>query len=155
MKNLLFLAFCLLALASCKNSGSTDTTAAAADSTAVATETPAAPQAACYIRADGQDTTSASITVAADGTVSGTYDWAPWEKDGAHGTLSGKKEGDMLHVTYDYVIEGSNQQEQMMFKMTGEQLAEAQGELVDEGGVLKLKDPANVKYLTFQKVACK
>ena len=144
-----------MAFASCQNSSTTDKQAPAADSTTIQTEQPNA-QPVCYIRANGQDTTFVNLTIAANGTVTGTYDWTPWEQDGAHGTVTGKKEGEMISLMYDYTIEGSNQQQEMLLKMTGDQLAEADGELVEAGGgALKLKDPSNVKFLTFTKVTCR
>jgi hypothetical protein len=159
MKNLLFIAACLVAFASCNNSGSTENTEAttAADSTATApVAEPAAPQPACYLLAEGKDSTTLTLNIGPDGTVTGDYDWSPWQKDGAHGTISGKKEGDLVKVIYDYVIEGSNQQEEMVFKLTGDQLAVGKGELIDgEGGLLKIKDASKLTWMPFAKVACK
>ena len=155
MRNLLFVAACLMALASCKNSGSTDT-AASATTDPTATSPAAESTTGCYIRAVGRDTTFANITIAPDGTVTGSYDWAPHEQDGAHGTLAGKKESDRLQLIYDYTIEGSNQQQEMVMRMAGDQLFEGEGELTeDEGGVLKLKDASKLNWKPFLKVACK
>lgn len=158
MKNLFILAACLLALASCQNSGSTESSenGTAADTTAAPAAEPAAPQSMCFLRAEGKDSTTASITIAADGTVTGSFDWQPWEKDGAHGTLTGKQEGDLLKVTYDYTIEGSNQQEEKVFKLAGDQLMEGEGELTEgEGGILKIKDATKLTWNPLTKVACK
>ena len=158
MRNLLFIAACLMALASCKNSGSTDTAdTTAVDSTATAPAAEATvPQATCYLLAEGPDSTFASLTIAADGTVTGSFDWVPNEKDGAHGTLTGKNEGGQLKVMYDYMIEGSQQKEEMLMKVAGDQLLVAKGELTEgEGGAMKLKDPSKVTWTTFGKVACK
>lgn len=155
MKNLLAFAAFLLTFAACQNAGTPDPGTATADTTATAAPAAVEPQAMCYLFAEGKDSTSVSLVIAADGSVSGTYDWQPWEKDGAHGTVSGKKEGDLLQLIYDYTIEGSNQQQEMVFKLTGDQLAEGEGELVDsEGGLLKIKDPSKLTWKPFTKVAC-
>ncbi|MCB0519421.1 MAG: hypothetical protein H6577_27155 [Lewinellaceae bacterium] len=158
MKNLIYALTMLSLFNACQNSGTHANQADQAtstDTTAVAEETPIA-QTSCYIRALGQDTTWVKLTITADGSVSGTYDWVPYEKDSARGTLTGKKESDELHLMYDYMIEGSNQQQEMRMKMMGDQIAEMEGELVEgDGGVLKLKDPTKVKYLPFTKVECK
>ncbi len=155
MKNLFYTLFCILSLAACQNSGTPDGQAAQTDTTAVVEETPVA-ATSCYISTLGQDTTWVQLTITADGAVSGTYDWVPFEKDSARGTLSGKKEGDLLKLTYDYMIEGSQQQEEKVMKMTGDQLADGEGELVEgEGGMLKLKDPASVAFKPMTKVDCK
>ncbi len=158
MRNLLFFAVVLMAFAACKNSGPNETTdAAAADSTATApVAEPASPQPMCFLRAEGKDSTTASITIATDGTVTGSFEWSPWEKDGAHGTLTGKQEGDLLKVMYDYTIEGSNQQEEKVFKLTGDQLQEGEGELTEgEGGILKIKDATKLTWNPLTKVPCK
>ncbi|MBK8565202.1 MAG: hypothetical protein IPN76_18135 [Saprospiraceae bacterium] len=140
MKNLLFLAALLMALASCKNSGTTETTdTAVADSTATTPMAePVAAQPMCFLRTEGKDSTIASINIAADGTVTGSFSWQPFEQHGADGTLTGKQEGDLLKVTYDYTIEGSNQQEEKIFKLAGDQLQEGSGELM-EGEEVSLK----------------
>lgn len=159
MKNLVFLTACLLALASCQNSGSTETSDATTVDTTASTAPvaePAAAQPMCYFIAEGKDTTSLSLNIAADGTVTGSYDWQPWEKDGAHGTITGKQEGEMLKVMYDYTIEGSNQQEEMVFKLSGDQVSVGEGELVEgEGGILKIKDASKLTWKPFIKVSCK
>ena len=158
MKNLLFIAACLMALASCQNSGSTDTAGTTAvDTTANAPAAePAAAQPVCYLFAEGKDSTTVSLNIAADGTVTGSYDWQPHEQHGASGTLTGKKEGDLLRLMYDFTIEGSNQQQEMVLKMTGDQLAEGEGELTEgEGGILKIKDASKLTWKQFVKVDCK
>lgn len=159
MKNLFILAVCLTAFASCKNTGSTEATeTTAVDTTAAAAPVaePTEPQPACYLIAEGKDSTNVSLSIATDGTVTGNYDWSPWQKDGAHGTFTGKQEGELIKGIYDYTIEGSNQQQEMVFKLTGDQLAEGEGELVDgEGGILKIKDASKLTWKPFAKVACK
>jgi hypothetical protein len=159
MRNLLFFAAFLMALASCNNSGSTDATdAAAADTTATTpVAEPSAPEAMCFLRAEGKDSTTASISIAADGTVTGSFAWQPFEQHGADGTLAGKQEGDLLKVTYDFTIEGSNVQEEKVFKLAGDQLLEGSGELTEgEGGILKIKDPSKLTWKApMMKVACR
>jgi len=158
MKNLLTIATCILALAACQNSSSSDTAnSTAVDSTAITPiADPGTAQIACYLFAEGKDSTTVSLNLAADGTVTGSYDWQPHEQHGASGTLTGKKDGDLLKVMYDYTIEGSNQQQEVVFKLSGDQLSEGQGELVDgEGGILKIKDATKLTWKPFTKVACK
>ncbi len=157
MRNLLLFAACILAMASCQNSTSTDTAATdAADSTATALAAESTPTIGCYIRAVGNDTTWVNITITPDGTVSGSYDWQPQEQHGASGALSGKKVSDRLQLMYDFTIEGSNQQQEMVMRMAGDQLFEGEGELTEgEGGILKLKDANKLTWKPFLKVNCK
>ena len=159
MKNLLFIAACMVAFSACNNSKSSDasTEAPSGDTTTVKQETEAGgDKNLCYLRAEGKDTTIVNIKLNADGTVSGTYDWLPWEKDSARGTLKGRKQGDMLTLLFDYTMEGSNQQEEKLMRLTGDLLAEAEGELVEgDGGVFKIKEGATLKWLPLSKVDCK
>jgi major membrane immunogen (membrane-anchored lipoprotein) len=161
LKSLLILAACLLALASCQNTGSTETTetTTAVDSTAIAepaAKEPAGPQTLCYLLvANGKDSTKLNLTIATDGTVTGSYDWQPFEQHGSSGTLTGKQEGDLLKCTYDYTIEGSNQQEEVVFKRFGDQIAKGEGELVEgENGLMKIKDASKLSWMPFKKVPC-
>ncbi|MCF8247877.1 MAG: hypothetical protein K9J37_22200 [Saprospiraceae bacterium] len=150
MKNLLFTFLSLLSFVSCNNADSKDT------SSTTPKEEPTGQKNLCYLRVEGKDTTTVNIILNADGTVSGTYDWTPWGKDGAHGSLKGRKQSDMLTLLYDYTIEGSNQQEEKVMKMTGELMAEAEGELVEgDGGVLKIKEGAKLNWKPLSKVDCK
>jgi len=159
MKNLIFIFFGMLAFAACNSAGSSD---AATDTTSQDTTATQAPvevggdKNLCYIRVEGKDSTSVSVTIRADNTVTGTYDWSPLGKDGAHGTLNGRIQGDMVTVVYDYTIEGANQKEEKLFKMTGDLMAEAFGELEDgEGGMLTIKKGTQPKWKPLGKVDCK
>ncbi len=153
MKNLLFLSIGLLAFISCKNTASKDATT---DTKGAPVEAANGAKSLCYLRVFGKDTTTINITINLDGTVTGTYDWAPWEKDGSTGTLKGRKQDDILTLLYDYTIEGSNQQEEKIMKLTGDLLAEAEGELTEaEGGVLKIKEGTTPNWKALSKVNCK
>lgn len=153
MKKLLLAALCLFALANCQNSGTAEK---AASSAAPTTEPATTAQPTCFYLAEGRDTTWASITVNTDNSVSGTYSWQPFESHGAHGTLSGKKEGDLLTLLYHFEIEGSEIKEEMVFRLAGDHLAEGQGELIEgSDGILHLKDPATLTFdKKLMKTAC-
>lgn len=88
--------------------------------------------------------------------VSGYFDWAPFEKDGAHGILkNGVIENDMLTADYVYMIEGSVQAEEVYFKMEGDKLIQMRGELVDKKGKLVAKDKTKLKPdIVMTKVDC-
>jgi len=87
--------------------------------------------------------------------VTGKMDWLPWEKDGARGTLKGKKSGNEIKVDYDYMIEGSNQSEEKVFVLEGDKLLEKTGELEDKNGKLVMKDPTKATVTqTLNKVVC-
>lgn len=89
--------------------------------------------------------------------IVGILDYTFAEKDGAHGTLKGTKEGDIITALWSYTVEGSEQQEEVVFKITGDKAAKGNGELTEtKSGVLKLKDPAKVDWTAevFTRVNC-
>lgn len=153
MKNLLILSLFVLGFAACKNEGTSGKDAGnTAGGTALVV--PGVPM--CYLMTEGQDSTWVRFVIESNDSLRGSYDWIPWQKDGARGALYGKRTGDNLHVMYDYTIEGSSQKEDKVFRMEEDKLMEGEGELEDRNGVLYLKDPANVKYTkTFTRGACK
>lgn len=123
-------------------------------------ETPATTELAdgsyCFQQSIGRDTTSINLSINGN-TVSGEMNWIPYEKDGARGTLQGTRNGNEITAIWAYVIEGSDQKEQVMFKIEGDQLLRKVGELEypNNDGNLKLKDPANAAYSeTFSKITC-
>lgn len=112
-------------------------------------------QASCYSLQEGKDLTA--IQLKQDGnTISGYYAWEPYEKDGAHGTLSGSLNNGMIKADHTYMIEGSIQTEEVYFKLDGNTLFQGSGELVeDANGKLVVKDPASLQFTEgFSKTDC-
>ncbi len=87
--------------------------------------------------------------------VTGEMHWHPYEKDGAHGTLKGVKKGDVITADYAYMMEGSNQMEEVVFKLESNKLSKLEGELVEKGEKMVLKDPTKAKSSeVYKKVDC-
>lgn len=110
----------------------------------------------CYEYRLGQDVTTVDLVINGN-NITGEMNWLPFEKDGGRGTLQGTRNGKEISAVWTYIIEGSNQTEEVLFKMEGDQLLRKIGELVDPNydGNLKLKDPATATYSdTYTKVAC-
>lgn len=114
----------------------------------------------CFVSSYGvdpayQDTTSVKLTVIGN-EVTGTYNWIPAEKDSARGTLTGTIKNGIITAVYDYMIEGSNQKEEMIFKMEVNQLLVKKGELTEAGDMLKLKNPESAEFSeVIPRVLCK
>ena len=101
-----------------------------------------------------KDITTVQLVMKGD-SVSGEMHWHPFEKDGAHGTLKGTKKGDVITADYAYMIEGSNQIEEVVFKLESDKLSKLEGELVEKGEKLVLKDPSKAKYTeVYPKADC-
>jgi hypothetical protein len=162
MKKIILSLLCIASLSACSDAPKTPAAPTAPPTPTVA-ETPAAPSAAtppapptvaapnavaqttCYALRFKKDLDAIQLTITGD-DVTGLYAVEPHEKDGAHGSIKGKKTGDQITGIFLYMIEGSIQSEEVMFKMSGDKLLKANGELVDKGGVLMLKDKAKVKW---------
>ena len=101
----------------------------------------------CYLSAFKKDITRCKLTIKGD-KVTGTYDWIPDGKDSAMGTLKGKKNGNIITAIYSYIIEGSNQTEEVMFMLDNGVLKKGVAELVDlkNDGHLVFKDKSTIKY---------
>ena len=104
----------------------------------------------CFVSTFGedvnyQDTTFVKLTIIGD-EVTGRYDWIPAGKDSARGTLNGTINNGIITAVYDYMIEGSQQKEEMIFKMEVNQLLIKRGALEEVGDMLKLKDPDTAKF---------
>jgi len=101
----------------------------------------------CYQQSVGRDTTSIRLEINGS-IVTGEMNWIPYEKDSARGVLAGMRNGNEITAIWTYVIEGSNQTEEVLFKIEDNQLMRKVGELEDPNndGNLKLKDPASAQY---------
>jgi hypothetical protein len=148
-KNILSL-FCIAFLGACNNVPK----APVVPATPTVAETPSAPtvpvpatvaETTCYALRFKKDLAALQLNINGD-DVSGLYAIEPNEKDGARGSIKGKKTGNQITGIFLYMIEGSVQSEEVMFKMSGDNLLKATGELVDKGGVSMFKDKAKVKW---------
>lgn len=143
---------------SCKSKtedSQTDSTqTASVDTVATASNIPDTGNSYCYLEALNKDTTIVTFTLNGD-VVEGEMKWLPYEKDGAIGTIKGKKVGDEIKVDFDYVIEGSQQLEEKIFVMKGDELLEKSGELEDKNGKLIMKNPEKATIAaTLKRVNC-
>lgn len=157
MKKLSLIIF--VALTACQSKKAetemTDTTSfVSADTVAIATK-PSTDETLCFELKEGKDITTVKLIMKGD-EITGEMNWTPWEKDGAVGTLKGKKVGDEIVADYEYVIEGSNQSEEKIFKIEGDKLLIKEGELTEgKDGKLIMKDPAKAVFKeTLVKVSC-
>jgi len=146
----LFLTFSLLW--SCKNDSTPETTKSTKAPIVETTEPEetALTDHYCFVATTGvdanyKDTTAVKLTVIGN-KVSGTYNRIPVGKDAASGTLTGTIDNKIITAVYNYVIEGSNQKEEMILKLEINQLLVKRGELAEMEGMLKLKNPAEAKF---------
>lgn len=88
--------------------------------------------------------------------IVGILDYSFYDKDGAHGTFKGVKDGNLITATWSYTIEGSEQTEEILIKIEGDKAFRGYGELTEgEAGTMVLKDPAKARWEdTFTRVEC-
>jgi phage gp45-like len=96
-----------------------------------------------------EESTRVALSIEGD-EVYGSKSWIPaGDVHGAEGTFSGTVKDGLITAVYQFIIEGSDQSEEVVFKLDGETLSIGEGELVEgEAGLLKLKAPDEV---TFEK----
>lgn len=91
-----------------------------------------------------------------DGGVVGILDYAFKEKDSAHGTFSGRREGDLITARWTHTVEGATQTQDVLVRLESDRAVKANGELVEgPDGVLRLKDAAAAVFNeAFARVQC-
>lgn len=105
-----------------------------------------------FAKENAQEYTRVALSIEDNEKVNGTKVWQPKGEHGASGTFEGIVNGDVIQVVYDYTIEGSEQSEEMVFKLQGDTLLIGEGELEDAGnGRLNLKEPNKVSFTTVLK----
>jgi hypothetical protein len=114
----------------------------------------------CFLYTEGtesQDSTFVSLKVNGD-SVTGFMHWQPWQTDGAYGTITAVRSDNIIRGMHNYVIEGSEQSEEVIFKISNDKLYKASGELTEDSGeeiILRFKNPdeAVFKY-EFREIDC-
>lgn len=74
--------------------------------------------------------------------------------NGYEGTLTGKLDGDILNVVYAYKIEGSDQKEKEIYKVTSDSIVKQRYVLNDIGGVLTPDTTSEVREMIYKKIDC-
>lgn len=75
------------------------------------------------------------------GGVVGILDYDFTEKDGAHGTLDGRRQDDIITAVWTRAIEGTTERQEVLIRLEPEGAVQVNGELATGAdGVLRLKD---------------
>ncbi|WP_143017317.1 hypothetical protein [Catalinimonas alkaloidigena] len=151
MKTLLSFACALVLLAGCQSSETRDETAAY-DSTTTEME-PMREETLCFEQEINGVRTEVHLTLAG-GDVTGEYNWLPPEKDARRGSVRGSKEGNTILATYDYMIEGQNQTEEITMELTDEGLMITRPGQVEIDGAMFDRDSGEETTETLDQVDC-
>lgn len=88
--------------------------------------------------------------------VSGVFNWLPQEKDKKTGTFKGTMKDNVGTVIYTYNAEGTEQKEELVFKIDEKEVAIKYGEMEEVNGIWKLKNMEKADYTeALPRVDCK
>ncbi len=136
-----FLLFTVVGIYACT---SKPTITEAAQTSTIAKSTVASSETICYLKTEGPDSIKVQLILNGD-KVTGIMHWMPAEKDGAYGTLAGRRVGDSIFVDYNFVIEGDNEIESKIFILKPDKLIELSGELEQKNGKSVMIHPEKAK----------
>ena len=89
---------------------------------------PADDVSGCYMKITGRDTAILMLEQKAN-DLAGAMLYDNFEKDGSHGTVKGKKEGDILKLFYDFNAEGTRSVMEVYFKQAPGGLLRGAGDM--------------------------
>ena len=109
----------------------------------------------CYLLMYEQDINAIQFSIESDNTVSGYIAYEPFEKDGGRGFFEGQKEGDFITGKLTYMIEGSVQSDEMIFKLVENGISKGMGEYDKVTGQMDISDRSTLEFKdVYEKVDC-
>ena len=146
-----------LLLGACNDDAKTSAATKEGDSvnTPSATITDTVP-AGCYLQAMGRDTASLQITTRGN-QVNGSLSYRIFEKDRNDGTIQADQSGDVIRGWYLFKSEGVVSVREVAWKINGEELWPANGEVTQRNDTTLFAQPDNLKFdgaHPFKKVPC-
>ena len=146
------LAFTLLL--SCNDSGEHQTPAENKDVQPDAT-TKLVDFSGCYVSIMGRDTFATQLMQ--DGQdVNGRLSFDNFEKDASSGTVTGRVDGNIIGLQYQFQSEGMQSVMEVYFKVLGDSLLRGIGEMSTRGDTAYFVDRDNIRYegSAFKKIPC-
>ena len=115
---------------------------------------PADTEGRCYMKITGRDTAILMIEQKAN-ELSGVMLYDNFEKDGSRGSVTGKKEGDILKLYYDFNSEGTRSVMEVYFKEVPGGLLRGVGDMDVKGDTAYFRSGINYPDKeVFSKVEC-
>lgn len=149
MKNtILYIAAGLVLLVSCKEENSGTAIPAS-------TGTQEQPEQACYLKVVQKDSIILNFTRKGD-SISGVFDWKPYEKDKKISTFKGTVDGKTANTIASYQAEGMQYDEELVFTLEGN-TASVQYGITEQGpdGIWRYKPVDNMPVQVLDKVRCR
>lgn len=110
---------------------------------------PASPVSGCYTAIQDRDTANFVVQKMADEkSVFADLEFRNFEKDASRGSFNGEMQDDLLIGYYKFASEGVNSVSQTVFKVQGDTLYQAYGDMEQVGDTAKFKNLSNLQFLT-------
>jgi len=148
MKNILFITVILLLIACSNTDNSPSTTGETSHSNTNDTIVTTAPVVltGCYQMTMQRDSGWLNLTVN-DTVVTGDLNYNLYEKDSNRGTIKGVIRENMIYADYSFQSEGTTSVREVIFKISGDTLIQAFGDLIEKKGKIVFKDTNNLQYI--------
>jgi hypothetical protein len=111
----------------------------------------------CYEMVMNRDTALLELSMAGN-NITGNLVYKFFEKDKNEGQLTGEIKDSLIYADYTFQSEGATSVREIIFKIYGNNLIPAYGELEEDNGKIIFRDHNQLQYLNhnpFIKIECK
>jgi hypothetical protein len=111
----------------------------------------------CYEMVMNRDTALLELSMTGN-NITGYLVYNLFEKDKNEGQLRGEIKDSLIYADYTFLSEGATSVREIIFKIYGNNLIPAYGDLEDDNGKIKFSDHNQLQYLNhnpFIKIECK
>lgn len=109
----------------------------------------------CYLQVTGRDSIVLFAEIKGD-SISGIFNWLPYEKDRKLATFKGRIVGNTAHTISNTMAEGMENKEELIFTLQDSTASVMMGEMLQgDNGVWMYKNKKTAKSQVLKKVACK
>ncbi|MDQ3550100.1 MAG: hypothetical protein M3413_01080 [Bacteroidota bacterium] len=111
----------------------------------------------CYEMVMNRDTALLKLTMAGN-NITGNLIYKLFEKDKNEGEIKGEIRDSLIYADYTFQSEGTTSVREVIFKISGNNLIPAYGDLEDDNGKIIFSDHNQLQYLNYNpfiKIECK
>jgi hypothetical protein len=146
----------ILLVCSCNNQSKTSSAANSDSENTLAVATADTVSSGCFSQVVRNDTALLQVENN-KGNISGALTYNYFEKDRNDGTFKGEQSGDVISGWYLFKSEGIMSVRQVSWKINGNELWPAIGEVIEKNDTTVFKEPENLRYDStrpFRKIPC-
>lgn len=145
MKNVLWIVGFSLVMIACNNGSGNSTSESGDTSLSVQATDMDTLSEGCYTQINGRDTASLQIQAKGSG-VNGSLTYNIFEKDRNDGTIQADMTGDVIRGWYLFKSEGIISVREIAWKINGDELWPASGELKQTGDTIRFANPHQLQF---------